>query len=102
MFMCVLCKNGVIIINNYLEKGVFGEMMNALTFWLLLGQAKSTRYPNANFANGANERNSIVNCQWLMVMRGTRRIMKLIVNCQWLIVNCYAWLSERKFRKRRK
>ena len=24
----------------------------------------------------------IVNCQWLIVMRGTRRIMKLIVNCQ--------------------
>ena len=28
----------------------------------------------------------IVNCQWLIVMRGTRRIMKLIVNCQWSMV----------------
>ena len=28
----------------------------------------------------------IVNCQWLIVMRGIRRIMKLIVNCQWSMV----------------
>ena len=35
---------------------------------------------------GANGRNSIVNGQWLIVMRGTRRIMKLIVNGQWSMV----------------
>ena len=44
------------------------------------------RITNANFANDANGRNSIVNGQLLMVMRGTRRIMKLIVNCQWSMV----------------
>ena len=70
-------------------------------------------YPNANFANRANGRNSIVNGQLLIVMRGTRNPNappfvipnivrnlarekneihrfalndKLIVNCQWLIV----------------
>ena len=46
----------------------------ALTFWLLLGQAKSDRKEILRFA--LNDK-LIVNCQWLIVIRGTRRIMYL-------------------------
>ncbi len=57
-----------------------------------------TRNPNATLCHSEHSEESreerkeilrfalndklIVNCQWLIVMRGTRRIMKLIVNCQ--------------------
>ena len=45
------------------------EAHEALTFWLLLGQAKSNR--KRFFADALNDK-LIVNCQWLIVMRGTR------------------------------
>ncbi|WP_279172307.1 hypothetical protein [Tannerella forsythia] len=48
------------------------EAHEALTFWLLLGQAKSDRKEILRFALNDN---LMVNCQWLIVMRGTRRIM---------------------------
>ena len=50
------------------------EAHEALTFWLLLGQAKSNR--KRFFADALNDK-LMVNCQWLIVMRGTRRIMYL-------------------------
>ena len=45
------------------------EAPEALTFWLLLGQAKSNGKEILRFA--LNDK-LIVNCQWLIVMRGTR------------------------------
>ena len=48
------------------------EAHEALTFWLLLGQAKSDGKEILRFA--LNDK-LIVNCQLLIVMRGTRRIM---------------------------
>ena len=45
------------------------EAHEALTFWLLLGQAKSNR--KRFFADALNDK-LMVNCQWLIVMRGTR------------------------------
>ena len=45
------------------------EAHEALTFWLLLGQAKSNR--KKFFADALNDK-LIVNCQWLIVMPGTR------------------------------
>ena len=45
------------------------EAHEALTFWLLLGQAKSNR--KRFFADALND-NLMVNCQLLIVMRGTR------------------------------
>ena len=50
------------------------EAHEALTFWLLLGQAKSDKKEILRFA--LNDK-LIVNCQLLIVMRGTRRIMYL-------------------------
>ena len=50
------------------------EEHEALTFWLLLGQAKSDKKEILRFA--LNDK-LIVNCQLLIVMRGTRRIMYL-------------------------
>ncbi|WP_449190471.1 hypothetical protein, partial [Tannerella forsythia] len=50
------------------------EAHEALTFWLLLGQAKSDGKEILRFA--LNDK-LIVNCQLLIVMRGTRRIMYL-------------------------
>ena len=50
------------------------EAPEALTFGLLSGQAKSDKKEILRFA--LNDK-LIVNCQWLIVMRGTRRIMYL-------------------------
>ena len=51
------------------------EEHEALTFWLLLGQAKSDK--KKEILRFALNDKLIVNCQWLIVMRGTRRIMYL-------------------------